>query len=73
MIILSLSAFLHLQANRLRGTVSAYEGNIKRNRTELRDPRYADVENRYRNQLIQLKTTEMANKDLDKYYHALDK
>lgn len=62
-----------MQANRLRGTVSAYEGNIKRNRTELKDPRYADIENRYRNQLIQLKTTEMANKDLDKYYHALDK
>lgn len=57
----------------MRGTVSAYEGNMKRNRTELKDPRYADIENRYRNQLIQLKTTEMANKDLDKYYHALDK
>lgn len=28
---------------------------------------------RYTNQLLQLKTTEMANKDLDRYYAALDK
>jgi hypothetical protein len=31
------------------------------------------IDEQYRQMLIQVKTTEMANADLDKYYHALDK
>lgn len=61
------------EQNRGRGTLAAYEANIKRNRGDLKAPQYKDVSERYRTQLIQLKTTEMANKDLDKYYNALDK
>lgn len=61
------------EKNRSQGTTTAYESNINRNRMELKAPQYKDIDNRYRHQLIQLRTTEMANKDLDKYYSALDR
>lgn len=32
-----------------------------------------NIDEQYRQMLIQVKTTEMANGDLDKYHHALDK
>ncbi len=34
---------------------------------------YRGVDELHREKLIQLKTTEMANSDLNKYYHALDR
>ncbi|XP_010557042.1 PREDICTED: DNA repair protein RAD50 isoform X2 [Tarenaya hassleriana] len=61
------------ELNRGRGTVSVYESNISKNRVELKQTQYKDIDKRYFDQLIQLKTTEMANKDLDRYYNALDK
>nr|ABV90879.1 DNA repair protein Rad50 [Triticum monococcum] len=59
--------------NRCRGTISVYQSNISRHKLELKQTQYKDIEKRYFNQLLQLKTTEMANKDLDRYYAALDK
>lgn len=38
---------------------------------ELDVAQYADVEERYRLQLVELKTTEMANSDLEKYHKVL--
>ncbi|EFH55616.1 hypothetical protein ARALYDRAFT_344958 [Arabidopsis lyrata subsp. lyrata] len=62
-----------LRLNRCRGTVSVYESSISKNRVELKAAQYKDIDKRHFDQLIQLKTTEMANKDLDRYYNALDK
>lgn len=61
------------ELNRCRGTVSVYESSISKNRVELKQAQYKDIDKRHFDQLIQLKTTEMANKDLDRYYNALDK
>ncbi|XP_073116824.1 DNA repair protein RAD50 isoform X2 [Elaeis guineensis] len=59
--------------NRCHGTLSVYQSNISKNKLELKQAQYNDIDKRYFNQLVQLKTTEMANKDLDRYYNALDK
>ncbi|XXG78635.1 hypothetical protein AAC387_Pa08g2540 [Persea americana] len=61
------------ELNRCHGTLSVYQTNISRNKLDLKQAQYKDIDKRYLNQLIQLKTTEMANKDLDRYYNALDK
>ncbi|XP_022761845.1 DNA repair protein RAD50 isoform X2 [Durio zibethinus] len=61
------------ELNRCRGTMSVYQSNISKNKAELKQAQYKDIDKRYFDQLIQLKTTEMANKDLDRYYNALDK
>uniref|UniRef100_A0A0D9VG57 Zinc-hook domain-containing protein n=1 Tax=Leersia perrieri TaxID=77586 RepID=A0A0D9VG57_9ORYZ len=59
--------------NRCQGTLSVYQSNVSKHKLELKQTQYKDIEKRYFNQLLQLKTTEMANKDLDRYYAALDK
>ncbi|XP_068655363.1 DNA repair protein RAD50 isoform X2 [Aristolochia californica] len=61
------------ELNRCQGTLSVYHCNISRHKLDLKQAQYNDIDKRYFNQLIQLKTTEMANKDLDRYYNALDK
>ncbi|XP_058759511.1 DNA repair protein RAD50 [Vicia villosa] len=61
------------ELNRCKGTVSVYQSNISKNKIDLKQAHYKDIDKRYFDQLIQLKTTEMANKDLDRYYNALDK
>ncbi|KAH6816239.1 DNA repair-recombination protein [Perilla frutescens var. frutescens] len=61
------------ELNRHRGTLSVYKSNIGQNKADLKQAQYKDIDKRYFDQLIQLKTTEMANKDLDRYYKALDK
>uniref|UniRef100_K3YPB6 DNA repair protein RAD50 n=1 Tax=Setaria italica TaxID=4555 RepID=K3YPB6_SETIT len=64
---------LNSEFNRCQGTLSVYQSNITKHKQELKQTQYKDIEMRYTNQLLQLKTTEMANKDLDRYYAALDK
>ncbi|CAN4107174.1 unnamed protein product [Withania somnifera] len=61
------------ELNKFHGTLSVYQSNISKNRVDLKQAQYKDIDKRYFDQLIQLKTTEMANKDLDRYYSALDK
>ncbi|XP_030533832.1 DNA repair protein RAD50 isoform X1 [Rhodamnia argentea] len=61
------------ELNRCQGTMSVYQSNISKNKLDLKQAQYKDIDKRYFDQLIQLKTTEMANKDLDRYYNALDK
>lgn len=61
------------ELNKCRGTLSVYESNISKYKVDLKQAQYKDIDKRYFDQLIQLKTTEMANKDLDRYYNALDK
>ncbi|PIA35916.1 hypothetical protein AQUCO_03400067v1 [Aquilegia coerulea] len=61
------------ELDRCHGTLSVYQSNVSKHKVDLKQSQYNDIDNRYFNQLIQLKTTEMANKDLDRYYNALDK
>ncbi|KAH7659810.1 DNA repair protein Rad50 eukaryotes protein [Dioscorea alata] len=61
------------ELKRCQGTLSIYQSNISKNKLELKQTRYNDIDWWYFNQLIQFKTTEMANKDLDRYCNALDK
>lgn len=61
------------ELNRCEGTMSVHQSNISTNKAELKQAQYKDIDKRYFDQAIQLKTTEMANKDLDRYYNALDK
>ncbi|KAL2330980.1 hypothetical protein Fmac_018561 [Flemingia macrophylla] len=61
------------KVNRCHGTMSVYQRNISKNKVDLKQAQYKDIDKRYFDQLIQLKTTKMANKDLDKYYNALHK
>ncbi|KAF6170589.1 hypothetical protein GIB67_021461 [Kingdonia uniflora] len=61
------------ELDRCHGTLSVYQSNISKHKIDLKQTQYNDIDKRYFNQLIQLKTTEMANKDLDRYYNALDK
>lgn len=61
------------ESNRCIGTVSVHQSNISKNKIDLKQAQYKDIDKRYFDQMIQLKTTEMANKDLNRYYSALDK
>lgn len=64
---------LRSELDKCHGTSSVYQSNISKNKVELKQAQYNEIDKRYFDQLIQLKTMEMANKDLDRYYNALDK
>ncbi|NXP17564.1 RAD50 protein, partial [Scytalopus superciliaris] len=59
----------HVALGRQRG----FEEEIVRFRKELREPQFRDAEDKYRDMMIVMRTTELVNKDLDLYYKALDK
>ncbi|KFU92301.1 DNA repair protein RAD50 [Chaetura pelagica] len=59
----------HVALGRQRG----FEEEILRFKKELRDSQFKDAEEKYREMMIVMRTTELANKDLDLYYKALDK
>ncbi|NXN09708.1 RAD50 protein, partial [Indicator maculatus] len=65
----SLKRSHHLALGRQHGL----EEEIVRFRKELREPQFRDAEETYREMMIVMRTTELANKDLDLYYKALDK
>ncbi|XP_076835840.1 DNA repair protein RAD50 [Brachyhypopomus gauderio] len=54
------------------GRQKGFEEEILRFRKELREDQYCQAEDRYRDKMIVMRTTELANKDLDIYYKALD-
>lgn len=51
-----------------KGALNQLEASVARNRQELKQPQFRSIEQLYKNKLIELRTTEMANHDLDKYY-----
>ncbi|NXF71913.1 RAD50 protein, partial [Sclerurus mexicanus] len=59
----------HVALGRQRG----FEEEIVRFRKELREPQFRDAEDKHRDMMIVMRTTELVNKDLDLYYKALDK
>ncbi|XP_072002092.1 DNA repair protein RAD50 [Engystomops pustulosus] len=54
------------------GRQKGYEDEIIRFKKELREPQYKDAEEKHREMMIVMRTTELANKDLDIYYKTLD-
>ncbi|KAG9490790.1 hypothetical protein GDO78_006233 [Eleutherodactylus coqui] len=54
------------------GRQKGYEDEIMRFKKELREPQYKDAEEKHREMMIVMRTTELANKDLDIYYKTLD-
>ncbi|XP_010185564.1 PREDICTED: DNA repair protein RAD50, partial [Mesitornis unicolor] len=59
----------HVALGRQRG----FEEEIVRFKKELRESQFKDAEEKYRDMMIIMRTTELVNKDLDLYYKALDK
>ncbi|KFZ54458.1 DNA repair protein RAD50 [Podiceps cristatus] len=59
----------HVALGRQRG----FEEEIVRFKKELRESQFKDAEEKYREMMIIMRTTELVNKDLDLYYKALDK
>lgn len=59
--------------NNCQGEVGVHQRAISKNKVDLKQAEYKDIDKRHFDMLMQLKTTEMANKDLDRYYNALDK
>ncbi|MBN3315434.1 RAD50 protein, partial [Atractosteus spatula] len=54
------------------GRQKGFEEEILRFRKELREDGYCDAEEKFREKMIVMRTTELANKDLDIYYKTLD-
>uniref|UniRef100_A0A8C6CUA2 DNA repair protein RAD50 n=1 Tax=Moschus moschiferus TaxID=68415 RepID=A0A8C6CUA2_MOSMO len=54
------------------GRQKGYEEQIMHFKKELREPQFRDAEEKYREMMIIMRTTELVNKDLDIYYKTLD-
>ncbi|XP_063303490.1 DNA repair protein RAD50 [Pelobates fuscus] len=54
------------------GRQKGFEDEIMRFKKELREPQFRDAEEKYCATMIDMRTTELANKDLDIYYKTLD-
>ncbi|ELR61781.1 DNA repair protein RAD50 [Bos mutus] len=54
------------------GRQKGYEEEIIHFKKELREPQFRDAEEKYREMMIIMRTTELVNKDLDIYYKTLD-
>ncbi|EPY84907.1 hypothetical protein CB1_000434001, partial [Camelus ferus] len=54
------------------GRQHGYEEAIIRFKKELQEPQFRDAEEKYREMMIVMRTTELVNKDLDIYYKTLD-
>ncbi|XP_034961294.2 DNA repair protein RAD50 [Zootoca vivipara] len=54
------------------GRQHGFEEEILRFKRELRESQFKDAEKKYKEMMIDMRTTELANKDLDIYYKALD-
>ena len=51
-----------------RGSLNQIDSNIDRNKKELGAKQYHNIDQDYKDKQIELRCTEMANRDLDKYY-----
>ncbi|CAN9501772.1 unnamed protein product [Ophioblennius macclurei] len=58
--------------NIAQGRQKGFEEEILQFRKELREDQYDKADERYRNKMITMRTTELVIKDLDLYYKALD-
>ena len=60
------------EKSELIGMKTTHNDRIKKIKSELQKEEYNGVENKYKSTLIKLKTSDMANDDLEKYYNALN-
>ena len=51
-----------------RGSLSTVRQGIQRARSDLSAKEYRNIDSKYRNQLLELKTAEMAASDLNEYH-----
>ena len=56
-----------------QGRLQSLEDEIKTMRKNLKADQFVDAEKKYMDKKIELRTTELASEDLDKYYKALDR
>jgi len=61
------------EKGKLTGAINTYNSKISQNRTELKSSIYTNIDEKHRDYLIKVKTTEMAKGDLEKYHAALDR
>ncbi|XP_052793219.1 DNA repair protein RAD50-like isoform X2 [Mya arenaria] len=61
------------QRHTAEGRQTELENQIRASKRELQSDMYRGAVEKYRNKMIDLRTTELANTDLEKYYKALDK
>ncbi|KAK9845615.1 hypothetical protein WJX84_004608 [Apatococcus fuscideae] len=64
---------LRRRQNMLKGALQHIRDAVKNAERELSAHTYVGIDAKYRKQLIELRTTEMAGNDLDKYHKALEK
>ncbi|GAB6026870.1 DNA repair protein rad50 [Chamberlinius hualienensis] len=60
------------EINQEEGKYKQLEVDIKRQKSDLEVEMYRDVEKKYVEKLVELKTTQISSRDLQKYYIALD-
>jgi DNA repair protein RAD50 len=66
-------ATLRSQLDKEAGALEKIEESIRKSILDLTDKKYHGIEERYKLKHIHLHSMKAANKDLDKYYQALDK
>ena len=54
------------------GRLKGFEEEQRKIQRDLRSEKFAEADEKHRKKMIEVKTTEMANQDLEKYYKALD-
>ncbi|XP_057317617.1 DNA repair protein RAD50-like isoform X2 [Hydractinia symbiolongicarpus] len=63
----------HKDCANLEGQLKGFEDEVSRCKRELNSSLYENAEKKHCDMKIDIRTTELVNKDLDKYYKALDK
>ncbi|XP_071087725.1 DNA repair protein RAD50-like [Haliotis cracherodii] len=61
------------ERNMCQGRQQGLDDMIRNTKRELQTDMFKDAGSKYRDMMIQMRTTELANSDLEKYYRAMDK
>nr|KAG5696240.1 hypothetical protein BaRGS_019942 [Batillaria attramentaria] len=61
------------QLNKASGRLLGFDDQIRTTKRELQSDMFRDATRKYRDKMIDLRTTELANGDLEKYYKAMDR
>jgi len=70
--LLDMQDSLRGKKERASGRLNELENQMDNHKKELKSDMYKDAEQTYRDKMISLKTTELANSDLEKYHKALE-
>ncbi|KAK7482604.1 hypothetical protein BaRGS_00026205, partial [Batillaria attramentaria] len=61
------------ELNKASGRLLGFDDQIRTTKRELQSDMFRDATRKYRDKMIDLRTTELANGDLEKYYKAMDR